>query len=58
MFNKIFNPQTQRFVDVGGKAGKRVINNYQNQLNIMTGGGEGKKKPDSKKKKSTKQRRE
>lgn len=32
MFNKIYNPETERFVNVNGNTGKKVINNYVNYL--------------------------
>lgn len=44
MFSKIFNPKTKRFVNVKGKAGRTVINNYQNHIKIMGGGGKTTKK--------------
>ena len=53
MFNKIYNPETKRFVNVNGKVGKAVINKYQNHLNLhntMAGGGEKKGRPHKKKK--------
>ena len=32
-FNKILNPETNRYVNVSGKTGKKVLKNYVNYLN-------------------------
>lgn len=39
MFNKIKNPETGKWVDIHGQAGKRVLNNYINQSGEKLSGG-------------------
>ena len=38
MYTNIFNPKTNRWVNINGKLGKKIFNNY---LNLLVGGHNG-----------------
>ena len=39
MFSQIQNPETGKWVNVNGKVGKKVLNNYVNHLDLFSIGG-------------------